>query len=761
MAELVKRNRKKPVVIQRGTRVSVERTHFDRADWKYSVALPADIERIHGTVQFSFAGSQTLRVLWDIDSSTSSVSREDAVIESDDLSFQTLPSSSKSSDEPVSFLGHDQQPPVNQGDCEANPTQLSDDDSSGRCESENEIDLVIVREKSVSTAKRGKQPAEIKIPAKKARSKPAPPVGSSSSETESNIVVVPEESASTAKRGKQPVKIKIPAKKARSKPTPPAGSSSSESESDTDVDEPEDTVQSFSFKKGGVLIDPRTLAGVTQSVGPRLNLPAAADSAVLDHFFLFLPIEFIRTNIIPTLNSNGATVFGDGWEDVTFDELMIYFALIYAMQIVQLPERGMYWSVTSEEPFPAFNFGKYLPYRRFNHITHSMDSAFEDPLQKKQHVLNRTVELIGECNKSFQRAITPGTFLTLDESMIKAYHQGLPAKIKIPRKPRPVGNEIKNLCDSETKIVLNMELNEGKVAMKEKEFTSSLGHTAATSLRLTKPYWGKAKVALGDSWFGSVKTCKELLERGVFSVLLVKTAHKNYPKLLLHERDLARGEWESAILANSENKAKLFACLFKDKKEFQFIASASTTIEGSPRITKSKKVISRPQVAEQYFKYAGAIDQFNHCRTGSCGLEDVFTTNDPFVCQLIGIFGFVETNSFLSYDKFTRSISHLHFRKRLVFELLQFAQGQGRQLRTRAPIGVSLTHQLAGFEKRVQKRCFFCYHGRPQSDVVKTHWYCTICGEDFPLCCPSTGRNCFVEHLKGLPRKRMNKRKSV
>ena len=43
--------------------------------------------------------------------------------------------------------------------------------------------------------------------------------------------------------------------------------------------------------------------------------------------------------------------------------------------------------------------------------------------------------------------ITPGSFITLDESMIKSFHHDLKGKIEIIRKPRPIGNEMKNISD--------------------------------------------------------------------------------------------------------------------------------------------------------------------------------------------------------------------------------------------------------------------------------------------------------------------------
>ena len=46
--------------------------------------------------------------------------------------------------------------------------------------------------------------------------------------------------------------------------------------------------------------------------------------------------------------------------------------------------------------------------------------------------------------------------------MIESFHDNLKGKLKINRKPRPVGNKIKNLSDAVTNIVPNAELYEGE-----------------------------------------------------------------------------------------------------------------------------------------------------------------------------------------------------------------------------------------------------------------------------------------------------------
>ena len=155
--------------------------------------------------------------------------------------------------------------------------------------------------------------------------------------------------------------------------------------------------------------------------------------------------------------------------------------------------------------------------------------------------------------------------MTVDESMVKVLHRLLKGKMKIIRKPRPIGNEFKNVCDSRSMVVLNMELYEGKKYMKTKEWVGDFGDTCATTLRLMDPWKGSGRIVVGDIWFGSVNTVTELMiQNGLYANMLVKTAHKNYPRELLDENTIERGEWTSL---SGENKGvKLMAVRFRDLK---------------------------------------------------------------------------------------------------------------------------------------------------------------------------------------------------
>ena len=53
--------------------------------------------------------------------------------------------------------------------------------------------------------------------------------------------------------------------------------------------------------------------------------------------------------------------------------------------------------------------------------------------------------------------------------MIKSFHIDLKGKMKIIRKPCPIGNGCKNFYNTKLKILLNIELYEGHEFMADKE----------------------------------------------------------------------------------------------------------------------------------------------------------------------------------------------------------------------------------------------------------------------------------------------------
>ena len=150
------------------------------------------------------------------------------------------------------------------------------------------------------------------------------------------------------------------------------------------------------------------------------------------------------------------------------------------MEVVCLPERRMYWRTKPYGLFPALDFGKIMDLHHFKDFL----NVLSDSDEMDQQVL----DFIEAVNANLKRAMRAGGILCGDESMIKAYHRGLNGKMKIIRKPYPIGNKLKTVSNAATHIVLHMELHEPKEDIAEKEYVKEYGATTACSLHLTN-YW--------------------------------------------------------------------------------------------------------------------------------------------------------------------------------------------------------------------------------------------------------------------------------
>ena len=96
------------------------------------------------------------------------------------------------------------------------------------------------------------------------------------------------------------------------------------------------------------------------------------------------------------------------------------------------------------------NYGKIMSRTRFEELAKYMQLSFDKEDDKQ------ILAFLEAVNNQFQSSLAPVSYITLDESMIKSYHRNLKGKIKIICKPRPVGNEIKNLSDPASNTVLKL-----------------------------------------------------------------------------------------------------------------------------------------------------------------------------------------------------------------------------------------------------------------------------------------------------------------
>ena len=152
----------------------------------------------------------------------------------------------------------------------------------------------------------------------------------------------------------------------------------------------------------------------------------------------------------------------------------------------------MYWADLNSTVVPNCDFSKHSRFEEILSLLQMLRNTDRD--MQVQDFINVVV------NGHLTSAITPGNVVTLDESMIKSFHCKLKGKIKIKRKPRPVGNEIKDMSDARSNIVIKLEMYQGKEDMALKEHVGKYGATCATTLRLTENIHESGRIVIADSW---------------------------------------------------------------------------------------------------------------------------------------------------------------------------------------------------------------------------------------------------------------------
>ena len=81
-----------------------------------------------------------------------------------------------------------------------------------------------------------------------------------------------------------------------------------------------------------------------------------------------------------------------------------------------------------------------------------------------------------------------------------------------------------------------------------------------TCLHLTAPFHSSGRVLIADSWFGSVAGAIALFTVGLFAVMNVKTATKNFPKeLMMAEVDEIKGKTAEARAQRKQRRSKKVA----------------------------------------------------------------------------------------------------------------------------------------------------------------------------------------------------------
>jgi hypothetical protein len=504
-----------------------------------------------------------------------------------------------------------------------------------------------------------------------------------------------------------------------------------------------------------------------------------------------LPVDFFLTLFPPDLVKAMCTYTSENLirthsSKLEISEAHVFFGLFLAMSLVSYPTRRQYWSQQSVGGvFSGPNFGKFgMSVNRFESILRNLSfsptSTIDDPWSQAKAI-------VSIFNNNRVQLVQPSWQLTADEKMSSyrprkgSYlNDGIPHLTKIIRKPKPVGTELKDLTDASSRVTLQLEIQEGKVAMAAKEFAGEHSAGTALLLRLTKPWWNTDRHVFGDSAFASVAATVALKAHGLEFTGLVKTAHRMFPQKVLNQLPLP-SKGDHAVMTATHLDTHMLAVTWNGGKVRKNIVSscgvttlAATGAKRERWVNNDDGITSRmvtketpwPSIVAQYFEAASASDVNNHLRQGSLAMEEVWGTQTWWHRILATVVGICEVDSFLAFAALHprgSETTHREFVEAVASGLLNSALPNGSKFRKRTIDGVSEEvpeyHRLRllsdsplarNFKEgaRVQRECTQC--------SAKASYYCDYCsdvlnGVYFTVCGPgtSTEGQCFADHIYG------------
>ena len=286
--------------------------------------------------------------------------------------------------------------------------------------------------------------------------------------------------------------------------------------------------------------------------------------------------------------------------------------------------------------------------------------------------------LMEDFNEHMQTAVNAVWLLAPDESM-SAWRgkQGKRDPRKIPklqfvkRKPEPLGAELKDLACALCGMILNMEIVKGKAEeVKPKYWSKDVGACAATTLRLSEPWFGTQRVVAGDSWFASVSTAELLMKKGLYFIGDVKTGTKRFVPKAVYDEATAHenGAWATFTTELDHDGKKIPAyCVTHRRGEsiHGFIATCGTTLSGNAvnvyfeddeerlltETVEYELTRKAPKVLNDFTAAQPAIDRHNRYRQHILAMEKRLPTNNYSFRFFTTMLGILFTTTFFAVRK--------------------------------------------------------------------------------------------------------------
>ena len=368
-----------------------------------------------------------------------------------------------------------------------------------------------------------------------------------------------------------------------------------------------------------------------------------SEATEVEVFRAFMPLD--RQTLLNIIRDNADE---DGSADKRiWEKWHVDAALAIIFGGAQFREGTDLWATKKVGMMPAPDFGRQLSFDRFQRILRYWARGMA--WQRNKLRLNPWAQIdnwVKGFNEARLREIKIGSCVTPDEMMLewkgKSGFGGLPHLSYIKRKPKPLGTELKSVCEGTMGICIHIEIQKGKLAMARKKFHREFGATTACTVRLCHALNMSehaevpplARCVFADSWFASVKTVLALRnELGVHFTGPVKTATSNYP-IEPMRHTLAKMNRGEHIVFKCLDVPNLWAVGWHDHHFKCYITTHGVTTPGKPAPKRRQdilghnwlKEVARPDIIAKYQGEMGFVDRHNQFRQGYLHLAKIWKT---------------------------------------------------------------------------------------------------------------------------------------
>lgn len=294
------------------------------------------------------------------------------------------------------------------------------------------------------------------------------------------------------------------------------------------------------------------------------------------------------------------------WNDVTLEEIKVYYGVLIMMDIIKLDRDDLYWKEDEKYFMFGTRISDVISKDRFMQIKRYLN--FSNAVEQQNDKLHKVRYMLDKIRNSFKSEYIPHEEISVDESMVP-FKGRLSFKQYMKDKPCKFGIKFWMLADATSAYCWNFDLYVGKYGT---EINRTFGLSAHVVIDLLRGLENKGHCVFTDNFYTSPTLAHYLTTIGTCLCGTIRPNRRGFPKDLVKSkseaRKLPRGfyDWRQCD--------DMIATCWKDKKMVYFLSTCHVPEKKNLTVNRHNKdgtVAEFPDIPSgaAYSKYMGAVDR--------------------------------------------------------------------------------------------------------------------------------------------------------